>query len=169
MSERRPGQGPEARHRRQDGSARRRGGASRGRPRRDRGSITPLAVGFTTIALALILLAAVITDIWLAHRKLFALADSAALAAAESFDPAAGQAPGIVLTDEGVTAAARAYIEAVEGSSRLRPIRVTGASPDGLSAEVTLTADYSPALLSPFAESMTTLEASALVRGALRL
>lgn len=135
----------------------------------DAGSITPLAIGFTTIALALILLAAVITDIWLAHRKLFALADSAALAAAESFDPSSGSEPGIVLTDAGVTSAAHAYISAVDVPQGFSSLTVRGTSPDGLSAQVVLSVDYSPALLSPFAARVTTLEANALVRGALRL
>ncbi|GAA2101587.1 MULTISPECIES: pilus assembly protein TadG-related protein [Brevibacterium] len=143
--------------------------AGRVRAASDDGSITPLAVGFATIALALILLAALVTDVWLAHRKLFALADSAALAAAESFDPVPGEQPAILLTDDGVTAAARAYIEAVGMPEGLWPLRVEGASPDGRSAEVTLTVAYSPALLSPFADSVTTLEARALVRGGLRL
>lgn len=135
----------------------------------DAGSITPLAIGFATIALALILLAALITDVWLAHRKLFALADSAALAAAESFDPAPTSEPGIVLTDEGVRTAAQTYLSAVDVSSRYSDLTVVGRSPDGLSAEVDLRTTYVPALLSPFAPAWIELEAHATVRGALRL
>lgn len=135
----------------------------------DEGSITPLAIGFATIALALILLAALITDVWLAHRKLFALADSAALAAAESFDPAPTPEPGIVLTDVGVRTAAAAYLSAVEVPPRYTDVEVVGRSPDGLSAEVELRTSYVPALLSPFAPSWIELEAHATVRGALRL
>ena len=41
--------------------------------RRDRGSIMPLSIGFMSIALALLIIAVVITDIYMAHRKLFAL------------------------------------------------------------------------------------------------
>lgn len=140
-----------------------------GSGRADQGSITPLAIGFATIALALILLAALITDVWLAHRKLYALADSAALAAAESFDPALTSEPGIVLTDEGVTTAAQSYLTAVEVSSRYSGLTVVGRSPDGLSAEVDLRTSYVPALLSPFAPAWIELEAHATVRGALRL
>lgn len=135
----------------------------------DAGSITPLSIGFASIALALILLGAVITDVWLAHRKLFALADSAALAAAESFDPAPTDTPGIVLTDEGVSSAAQEYLNAVGLSPRYTDVRLDGRSPDGLSARVTLQVTYVPALLSPFASSWIELEASATVRGALRL
>lgn len=135
----------------------------------DAGSITPLAIGFATIALALILLAALITDVWLAHRKLFALADSAALAAAESFDPAPTSEPGIVLTDDGVRTAAQSYLSMVDVSTRYTDLVVVGRSPDGLSAEVVLRTSYVPALLSPFAPGWIELEAHATVRGALRL
>lgn len=141
----------------------------RRRGRTDDGSITPLMIGFTSIALALILLAALITDVWLAHRRLFALADSAALAAAESFDPAPTQEPGIVLTDDGVTTAARSYLDAVDVPGRYSDVRLVGRSPDGLSAQVDLHVTYTPALLSPFGASWIELEASATVRGALRL
>lgn len=136
---------------------------------RDDGSITPLAIGFATIALALILLAALITDVWLAQRKLFALADSAALASAESFDAAPTSEPGILLTDDGVTEAARHYLSAVEVPAGYSDLTVSGRSPDSLSAEVSLRTAYVPALLSPFASSWIELEATATVRGALRL
>ncbi|WP_019157916.1 pilus assembly protein TadG-related protein [Brevibacterium senegalense] len=137
--------------------------------RSDEGSITPLTIGFASIALALILLAALITDVWLAHRKLFALADSAALAAAESFDPAPTEEPGILLTDDGVSTSARAYLNAVDVSPRYSDVRLVGSSPDGLSAHVDLRATYTPVLLSPFSATWIELEASATVRGALRL
>lgn len=137
--------------------------------RADEGSITPLTIGFAAIALALILLAALITDVWLAQRKLFALADSAALAAAESFDPAPTSDPTIILTDGGVTAAAQSYLSMVEVPARYSTVDIAGRSPDGLSAEVTLRVTYVPALLSPFAPTWIDLEASATVRGALRL
>lgn len=137
--------------------------------RSDEGSITPLTIGFASIALALILLAALITDVWLAHRKLFALADSAALAAAESFDPAPTEEPGILLTDDGVSTSARAYLNAVDVSPRYSDVRLVGSSPDGLSAHVDLRATYTPVLLSPFGATWIELEASATVRGALRL
>lgn len=137
--------------------------------RPDDGSITPLAIGFATIALALILLAALITDVWLAQRKLFALADSAALASAESFDAAPTDKPGIVLTDDGVTEAAQNYLSVVEVPAGYSDLSVTGRSPDGLSAEVSLRTAYVPTLLSPFAPSWIQLEATATVRGALRL
>ncbi len=137
--------------------------------RRDDGSITPLAIGFATIALALILLAALITDMWLAQRKLFALADSAALASAESFEAAPTSEPGILLTDDGVTEAARHYLSAVEAPVGYSELSVSGRSPDGLSAVVSLRTAYVPALLSPFAPPWIELEATATVRGALRL
>jgi hypothetical protein len=134
----------------------------------DDGSVMPLAIGFTTIALMLILLAAVITDIYLAHRKLYALADSAALAAADSFEPAYGGEPAILFTDEAVADEAQEYLERVRPSTHYRTLRTAGRSPDGRSVEVTLRARYRPPLLSPFVPEGIGMTATARARGALR-
>ncbi|GAA4282841.1 hypothetical protein GCM10022261_03720 [Brevibacterium daeguense] len=128
----------------------------------------PLAIGFTTIALMLILLAAVITDIYLAHRKLYALADSAALAAADSFEPAYGGEPAILFTDAAVADEAQEYLGRAQPSPAFRTLRAMGRSPDGRSVEVTLHAQYRPPLLSPFAPEGIGMIATARVRGALR-
>lgn len=128
----------------------------------------PLAVGFTTIALVLVLLGAVITDIYLAHRKLYALADSAALAAADSFEPDYGSDPAIIFTDAAVQREAETYFDRAQVSSRFRGLRVDGGSPDGRSVEIVVTSRYRPALLSPFAPRGIELTATARARGALR-
>jgi hypothetical protein len=54
-------------------------------------------------------------------------------------------------------------------SPRYADVRLVGSSPDGLSAHVDLRASYTPVLLSPFGATWIELEASATVRGALRL
>ncbi len=69
-----------------------------GGERADRGSITPLAIGFVIIALLLALLIAALTDLHMARRELQAVADSAALAASDSFEPAPGDEPGLVFS-----------------------------------------------------------------------
>ncbi|MCK1801502.1 pilus assembly protein TadG-related protein [Nocardia zapadnayensis] len=134
----------------------------------DEGSIMPLAVGFTTIALVLVILGAVITDIYLAHRKLYALADSAALAAADSFEPDYGSDPAIIFTDVAVQREAESYLDRAQVSSRFRGLDVQGESPDDRSVEIVLSARYRPALVSPFVPRGIELTATARARGALR-
>lgn len=134
----------------------------------DDGSIMPLAVGFTTIAIALILLAAVITDVSLAHRRLYALTDAAARAAADSFEPTVDGEPGIAFDDEAVDARARQHVRTVGPPDGFGDIDVIGRTPDGVSVEVTITGRFSPALLSPFAPRGVELSSHATVRGALR-
>jgi hypothetical protein len=68
-----------------------------------------------------------------------------------------------------VATSARAYLNAVDVSPRYADVRLVGSSPDGLSAHVDLRASYTPVLLSPFGATWIELEASATVRGALRL
>lgn len=136
--------------------------------RSDDGSIMPLAVGFTTIAVALILLAAVITDISLAHRKLYALTDSSARAAADSFEPSADGEPGIEFADAAVSERARSHVRTVGAPDGFHTVRVDGHSPDGVSVEVTITGRFTPVLLSPFVPDGIELRAESTVRGALR-
>jgi hypothetical protein len=62
--------------------------------RHDEGSILPLVCGFGALALALILVVAAATSLYLERKRLFTLADGAALVGAESF----------VLSDVSVTA-----------------------------------------------------------------
>lgn len=134
----------------------------------ERGSIMPLAIGCTTIAIALIMLAAVISDIYLAHRKLYALADSAALAATDSFEPDYGADPGILLTDAAVREEALEYLRRAGPTQRFDRVGLDASSPDGLGARITLTARYRPALISPFVPDGIEMSATATARGALR-
>lgn len=135
---------------------------------RDDGSMLPLAVGFTTIALALILLAAVITDIYLAQRKLYALADSAALAAADSFEPAYGAEPAIMFADDGVQREAESYLRNAGTSKDFHNLHVRGRSGDGRSVEIVVSTRYRPILVSPFVPRGIDMTATARARGALR-
>lgn len=134
----------------------------------DRGSMMPLAIGFATIALLLVLLTAAITDIYLAHRKLYALADSAALAAADSFEPDYGSDPAIIFTDAAVQREARTYLRRTHISERFRDVDLEGGTPDGRSVEIILTTRYRPVILSPFVPRGIDLSATARARGALR-
>lgn len=134
----------------------------------DSGSTLPLIIGFTTIALVFIVLAVQVTDIYLAGSRLRSLADSAVLAAAESYEPGESSRPGVVFTDAGVRAAAGRFVERSFADSRYSRLRVDGSSPDGRSVEVTVTARYRPVLVSAFVPKGIALSAHARSRGGLR-
>ncbi|WP_349828115.1 pilus assembly protein TadG-related protein [Brevibacterium litoralis] len=134
----------------------------------DRGSVLPLGIGFSAIALALVVLAAVITDHYLAATRVQAAADSAALAAAESFVPEYGADPAILFTDAQVDAAATAFMAESGLLAAYSDVQIVGTSPDGSSIEVTVRAGHSPVLVSTFATGLITHEATGTARGALR-
>lgn len=138
---------------------------------RDEGSILPLAIGFSAIAIALIVVGAIITDIYLVQKRLMATADSAATAAADSFTPGAGSEPSISLSDEDVRGGAEEYLARTDSSARFEALAIASptGSPDGQSARVTLEARATPVLLSPFVPEGVTVRVTATVRGSLRL
>ncbi len=137
------------------------------KPADDRGSTLPLIIGFTTIGLLFIVLAVQITDIYLARARLHAIADSAVLAAAESFEPGTGDAPSIDFTDAGVEAAAKRFVTRTAADPRLSATTVRG-SAHGASIEVRIKAHYRPVLIAPLTPHGITLEVSASSRGGLR-
>jgi hypothetical protein len=55
---------------------------------RDRGSITPLIIGYAAIAIALVMIGVDVSKVFLAERALSSAADTAALAAAQGVDVA---------------------------------------------------------------------------------
>ncbi|GAA0035226.1 MULTISPECIES: pilus assembly protein TadG-related protein [Brevibacterium] len=140
-----------------------------GGERADRGSITPLAIGFVIIALLLALLIAALTDLHMARRELQAVADSAALAASDSFEPAPGDEPGLVFSPVAAERAAQRYVSAVPVPDDLRNIGVDADVDGEHSVIIRLRADYTPAFLSPFVPRLIDLSATAYARGSLRI
>jgi len=138
-------------------------------PRDDRGSILPLIAGFGALALTVVLLVTAATSLYLERKRLFTLADGAALVGAESFDladvevtPTGALRPR--LTDEQVASAAQQYlVEAPAGG--LENLQLVAAStPDGLSARVTLAADWRPPVLAILLPEGLRLEVTATGR-----
>jgi uncharacterized membrane protein len=126
----------------------------------DEGSILLLVISSCALGLAVILLVAAASSLYLERVRLFSLADAAALAGAESFDvdgagtatPGdlvdAGGVPHPALTDDGVATAVAGFL-ADEPTTGLRELRVDGATtPDGRSARVTLSATWIPPVAS---------------------
>ncbi|MFI7483288.1 pilus assembly protein TadG-related protein [Kocuria sp. M1R5S2] len=116
----------------------------------DSGQITVLVVGFTAVCLLLTVVVMGVTAVHLGERRLQVLADNAALAAADTFVELApgqeGAAPVPVLDDASVAGAAAGYLDTVrawDATPGLAVAAPTG-SPDGRTAQVTLSAVVHP-------------------------
>lgn len=135
----------------------------------DDGSITPLAIGFVVIALLLAFLIAALTDLHMTRRELQSVADSAALAASDSFEPAPGDDPGLVFSPPAAARAAGRYVAAVPTPEGLHNVELSADADGQHSVVIRLRADYTPAMLSPFVPNLLELHATAYARGSLRI
>lgn len=112
-----------------------------------------LTIGFSALALALILGVAAATSLYIERRQLLSLADGAALAGAETFalDSVSVTDDQIapVLTDHDVWIAASAYLDAAPTPLH-DVVLVDASSGDGASATVTVASVWSPPVLSLF-------------------
>lgn len=138
-------------------------------PPADDGSITPLAIGFVVIALLLAFLIAALTDLHMTRRELQSVADSAALAASDSFEPASGDEPGLVFSPSAAARAANRYVATVPTPEGLHNVELSADADGQHSVVIRLRADYTPALLSPFVPNLLELHATAYARGSLRI
>lgn len=129
------------------------------------GSVLILTLGYAALAIAAILVCADATSLYLAQKRLDAVADAAALAAADGFTLSVSDGePVAVLVDAGVRAQAAAVVADIGGPARL----VSARTPDGVSARVTVAAPWRPPLLTVFVPDGVPLEATATSRTALR-
>jgi len=114
------------------------------RVQRERGQISLLIIGFTVIALMLIIGAVDVTAVQLARARLLDAADGAALDAADALDSGSayglGMGTAIALTDSSVRQSAAQYL-----TVQPRPLGVTSwvltdgtGSPDGQTAVIRL-------------------------------
>lgn len=131
----------------------------------DEGSVLLLTIGYALLALALVFVCVCATDLYIAQKRLDALADSAALAGADGFVlEVSGEKVRAELTDAAVQEQVAALVAVLPGEARV----VRAETPDGVSARVTVTAPWHPPLLSPFVPDGIRLEATATSRTALR-
>jgi hypothetical protein len=120
------------------------------------------------IALVLALLVAAATDLYLARKRLFTLADGAALVGAESFrlDEVRAGPAGVrpTLTGPEVNAAVADYLatEPADGFDALRLERAS--TTDGRSAVVTLSARWEPPVPIPFVPNGIRIDATSTAR-----
>lgn len=130
----------------------------------DEGSILLLTLGYVLLAFAVIFVCVCATDLYIAQKRLDALADSAALAGADGFAlQVDGDDVRAELTDAGVQEQAAALLAALPGESVLR----AAGTPDGFSARVTVSVTWRPPLFSPFVPDGVGLESTATSRTAL--
>ncbi|HLR95099.1 MAG TPA: hypothetical protein VK053_11275 [Jiangellaceae bacterium] len=136
-----------------------------GRPDPETGHITLLSIGFGLLALALVLVIAAASSVYLERKQLLALADGVAADAADAIDLDryydAEHDDGLPLSDASVRAAVADHLAASPAAAGFADLRVaepTG-SADGRTAQVTLTARARPAVvpwvLAPWSDGFT--------------
>ncbi len=138
------------------------------RLRDDEGSTLPLVICFGVLALALILIVAAASSLYLEKKRLFTLADGAALVGAESFrlDRVALSARGIrpTLTAEEVHAAVTGYLGDNPSDEFEGLVVQRATTDDGRSAAVTLSAIWHPPIVTIFVPEGLRVEATATAR-----
>lgn len=131
----------------------------------DEGSVLLLTIGYGVLALAAVLICVDATSLYLAQKRVDAVADAAALAAADGFElSVVDGAPVAVLAPDDVREQAQALVDAAGGGATL----VSATTPDGVSARVTVAGTWRPPVLTLFVPDGVALEATATSRTALR-
>lgn len=111
-----------------------------------------LLIGYVLLALLVVTVVAAAGSLYLGQKRLLSIADSAALAAADTFElngGSAGSDPGTLLTSHGVLAAAQVYLASIETPDALSNIALgpsTGAG-DGRTAQVSVSAVVHPVFI----------------------
>jgi uncharacterized membrane protein len=131
----------------------------------EEGSVILLTLGYMVLALVLVLVCANATSLYLEQKRLDAVADAAALAGADGFTLTVvdGEARAD-LTDADVRAQAEDIVDAYGGGVAL----VSAATPDGVSARVSVAGVWHPPVITLFVPDGVPLEATATSRNALR-
>jgi uncharacterized membrane protein len=136
------------------------------------GSILPLTIFFGMLSLVLILLVIAATSLYLERKRLFTLADGAALAGAEAFTldsvTLEGSTPTASLDSADVHAAASEFLaeNRVEAFDHLELLEAD--SVDGASATVRVAATWHPPVVSLLVPDGVRLEVRSVARSVLR-
>jgi hypothetical protein len=138
----------------------------------DEGSILPLIVGFAALALAVVLLVTAATSLYLERKRLFAVADGAALVGAESFAlddvTVVGGEIRPRLTSSAVARDVMEYLEHAALAS-LDEVRLEhAATADGVTAIVSLSSRWRPPVVTLFTPEGLRISATAEARSILR-
>lgn len=138
--------------------------------RDDEGSTLPLIAGFGALALAIVLVAAAASSLYLERKQLFTLADGAALVGAEAFDladvridPTTGQ-PGVRLDPADVHRDVSAFLASTPNGGFDSLVLEEATSRDGQSATVTVSAVWRPPVVTVFFPEGIRIAATATAR-----
>jgi len=135
------------------------------RPADDEGSVLILTLGYAVLAIAVILVCVDATSLYLAQKRLDALAAAAALAGADGFTLVVDTGePVAELTTEGV----RDQAESLVGDVGEGAVVLDAGTPDGVSARVTVADTWKAPVITLFVPEGVALEATATSRTALR-
>jgi hypothetical protein len=140
--------------------------------RADDGSILPLIAAFAALGLTVTLLTTAATSLYLERKRLFAIADGAALVGAESFalDDVriiAGQLRPR-LTSAAVSRDVADYLRSAPSVSAHAVRLERAATDDGITAVVTLSSVWRPPVVSLFVPEGVRVEVTAEARSILR-
>lgn len=131
----------------------------------EEGSVLLLTLGYAILALVTVLVCVDATSLYLAQKRLDALADAAALAGADGFTiTLEGDDPRAVLTGDAVHAQAAALVSVVGDGAVL----VDAGTPDTVSARVTVAASWHPPVITLFVPDGVPLSSTATSRTALQ-
>lgn len=138
------------------------------RARNTEGSTLLLVIFAVLLAVAVLLGTVAASSLYLERKRLFLLADGAALAASQNFSlqnvavDSAQRRLTFRLTTTDVLQGSRAYLSGAEA----RGVRiVTATTPDGVTAEVRVAATWHPPVIGVFMPGGVRLEATARARG----
>ena len=138
------------------------------RGRNTEGSTLLLVIFAVLLAVAVLLGTMAASSLYLERKRLFLLADGAALAASQNFAlqnvavDAAQRRLTFGLTSTDVLQGSRAYLTAAEA----RGVRIVSATtPDGVTAEVSVAVTWHPPVIGVFMSGGVRLEATARARG----
>jgi hypothetical protein len=134
----------------------------------EEGSTLLLTIFFSVLALALILMVSAAASLYLERKRLFTLADGAALVGAEAFDLRAvtltPAGPRPILHDAEVARAVNAYLVNAPSGDFEGLVVERAVTIDGLSATVELSAYWRPPVLSIIAPEGFPIEVTAVAR-----
>jgi uncharacterized membrane protein len=134
------------------------------------GSILPLIMGGCALALAITLGVTTATSLYVERKRLLALADGAALAAAQSFDiglPPRASSAGILLpqlSNRSVAAGASTFVAGVPVVSLHRAHIAEASTADGRTAHIRVQTTWRPPFVSFFFAWEISLEAESSAR-----
>ncbi len=138
------------------------------RTRDEEGSTLLLTIFYGALSLTLILLVVAATSLYLERKRLFTLADGAALVGAEAFELSAIEitpdGPRLVLQSADVAAAVSGYVRDHPHSGLESVVVERAGSVDGRSATVTLSGYWRPPVLSILVPDGFRIEVTAVAR-----